>query len=382
MTLAQFVRKSAFRNRRRSLLTIASMAFSMLLLCLLMTIWRTFYDSQGTPDAALRLLTRHRVSLTVFLPGSYREKIRAIPGVVHVVPVIFYMGQWKDDRPENFFASIATDPSEYIDVAADKIVPPDQLRAWQRDRAGCLVDAHLAARHGWKIGDHIHLKGTYYPADVDLTIRAMYTITPPNDALYFNIDYFGELVPYLKDRATVFMLRADSPASIPRISTTIDAMFHNSPNPTRTETEETFRLDYLAMLGNVKAFILLISGAVTFAIMLVTANTVAMSIRERTREVAVLRTLGFTSRSILALFLGESLTMGIIGGLVGVVWCSALIPLIGEARGVAVPFAIRLSTQTMVVAMIVASLLGILSSLLPSYHAARKNIVDGLRYLG
>lgn len=382
MTLAQFVRKSAFRNRRRSLLTIASMAFSMLLLCLLMTIWRTFYDSQGTPDAALRLLTRHRVSLTVFLPGSYREKIRAIPGVVHVVPVIFYMGQWKDDRPENFFASIATDPSEYIDVAADKIVPPDQLRAWQRDRAGCLVDAHLAARHGWKLGDHIHLKGTYYPADVDLTIRAMYTITPPNDALYFNIDYFGELVPYLKDRATVFMLRADSPASIPRISTAIDTMFHNSPNPTRTETEETFRLDYLAMLGNVKGFILLISGAVTFAIMLVTANTMAMSIRERTREVAVLRTLGFTSRSILALFLGESLTMGIVGGLIGVVWCAALIPLIGEARGVAVPFAISLSTQTMVVALVVASLLGIVSSLLPSYHAARKNIVDGLRYLG
>lgn len=382
MTHAQFVRKSAFRNRRRCLLTIASMAFSMLLLCLLMTIWQTFYASQGPPDAALRLLTRHRVSLTVFLPGSYRDKIRAVPGVVHVAPVIFYMGQWKDDRPENFFASIATDPAEYIDVAADKIVPPDQLRAWQRDRAGCLVDAHLAARHGWKIGDRIHLKGTYFPSELELTIRAMYTIEPANDALYFNLDYLGEQVPYIKDRATVFMLRVDSAASVPRVGAAIDAMFHNSPNPTRTETEQTFRLDYIAMMGNVKGFILLISGAVTFAIMLVTANTIAMSVRERTREVAVLRTIGFTSRRILALFLGESLTMGVIGGAVGVVWCAALVPLIGAARGVGMPFAIHLSTETMIVTLVAASLLGILSALLPSVHAARKNIVDGLRYLG
>ncbi len=382
MTLAQFVRKSAFRNRRRSVLTVTSMAFCMLLLCLLMTIWRTFYDSQGAPDSALRLLTRHRVSLTFFLPGSYRDKIRAIPGVVHVVPVIFYMGQWKDDRPENFFASVATDPAEYIDVAADKIVPPDQLRAWQRDRAGCLVDQHLAARHGWKIGDHIHLKGTYFPSELELTIRAMYTIEPANDALYFNLEYLGEQVSYVKDRATVFMLRVDSPSSVPRVGAAVDAMFHNSPDPTRTETEQTFRLDYIAMMGNVKVFILLIAGAVTFAIMLVTANTMAMSVRERTREVALLRTLGFTSRRILALFLSESLTAGVIGGLVGICWCAALVPLIGAARGVGMPFAIRLSSQTMIVALVTASLLGVFSALLPSLRAARRNIVDGLRYLG
>jgi len=382
MTLPQFIRKSAFRNKRRSLLTITSMAFSMLLLCLLMTIWRTFYSDTGAPDAGLRLLVRHRVSLTFFLPSSYREKIRSVPGVTHVSPVTFYMGQWKDDRPENYFASVAVDPAEYIDVAADKIVSPDELRAWQRDRAGCLVDSHLAARHGWKIGDRIHLKGTYFPSDLDLTIRAMYRIDPPNDALYFNQKYLGEVVPYLKDRAGVFAVRVDSPSSVARVGAAIDELFHNSPNPTRAETEQTFRLDFLAMMGNVKAFILLISGAVTFAIMLVTANTMAMSIRERTREVAVLRTLGFTSRRILALFLSESLTMAAAGGVVGVCFCAALVPVIGAARGVGMPFAIHLSSQTMIIAMLSAGLLGIFSGMIPSYHAARKDIVDGLRYLG
>lgn len=382
MTHFQFIRKSAFRNKRRALLTITSMAFSMLLLSLLMTIWRTFYMDAGAPGAALRLITRHRVSLTFFLPNSYREKIRTVPGVVHVVPITFYMGQWKNDRPENYFASIATDPNEYIDVAADKIVPSDQLKAWQRDQTGCIVDQHLAARHGWKIGDRIHLKGIYYPADMELTIRGMYTIDPPNDALYFNQKYMEESVAWIRDQSGTFSIRVDSVNSVPRVSAAIDDLFRNSPQPTRSETEQTFRINYLSMMGNVKAFILLISGAVTFAIMLVTANTIAMSVRERTREVAVLRTVGFTSRRVLALFLSESVTMALIGGVVGVLACIGLVQVIGSARGVGMPVSIRVSNITMLVAIIVSAILGILSALLPSYHAARKNIVDGLRYLG
>jgi len=382
MTLGDFIRKSAFRNKRRSLLTVASMAFSMLLLSLLMTIWRSFYLDHGAPDSALRLICRHRVSLTFFLPNSYREKIRAIPGVQHVAPLTFYMGQWKDDRPENYFANVATDPAEYLDVAADKVVPPDQLKAWQRDQTGCIVDAHLAARHGWKIGDHIHLKGTYFPSNLELTIRGMYTIDPPNDAMYFNQKYLEESVPFLKDQSSIFSVRVDSPASVPRIGAAIDDLFRNSPQPTRSETEQTFRLDFLSMMGNVKTFILLVSGAVTFAIMLVTANTMAMSMRERTREVAVLRTLGFTSRKVLALFLSESVSMALVGGLLGILFCVGLVREIGHARGVGMPIGIHVTALTMVVAMLMAALLGILSTLLPSYQAARKSIVEGLRYLG
>jgi putative ABC transport system permease protein len=167
MTFAQFVTKNAFRNRRRSVLTALSISFSLLLLCIMMAVWRGFYIDQGAPDSALRLMTRHRVSLAFFLPGYYRDKIRAVPGVVHVVPMTWFGGRYKDDRPENFFAQFATDPSEYMEVAADKIVPEDQVKAWQQDRTGCMVDQALAAKHGWKIGDRIVLLGTIFPANLN-----------------------------------------------------------------------------------------------------------------------------------------------------------------------------------------------------------------------
>src|ERR1700686_5165467 len=153
MTLSSFVVKNAFAHKRRSLLTVASIGFSLLLLTLMMTMWRSFYLDQGAPDSAKRVITRDRVSLSFLLPGYYREKIRTLPGVVAVAPMIYFGGKYKDDRPENSFSQVATDPEEYLKVATDKIVPADQVIAWQRDRAGALVDVELAKHFGWKIGD-------------------------------------------------------------------------------------------------------------------------------------------------------------------------------------------------------------------------------------
>src|SRR5271170_1773087 len=180
MTLTGFVAKSAFRNKRRSLLTVASIAFSLLLLCIMLCVWRSFYIDKGAPDSALRIMTRHKVSLANFLPIYYRDKIRTVPGVVHVVPMTWFGGRYKDDKPENFFAQFATDPEEYPTVASDKIVPHDYLEAWQRDRASAMVDVALAKKYGWKIGDKITLQGTIFPVNPELTIRAMFTIDPPN----------------------------------------------------------------------------------------------------------------------------------------------------------------------------------------------------------
>ena len=178
MTLTHFVAKSAFRNKRRSLLTVASIAFSLLLLCIMLCVWRSFYIDKGAPDSALRIMTRHKVSLANFIPIYYREKIRTVPGVVHVVPMTWFGGKYKDDKPENFFAQFATDPDEYFDVAADKVMPADQLAAWKHDRAGCVVDAELARKHNWKIGDHIILQGSIFPTTLDLNLRG--TPTPVN----------------------------------------------------------------------------------------------------------------------------------------------------------------------------------------------------------
>ena len=381
MTLSTFVAKSAFRNKRRSLLTVASIAFSLLLLCIMLCVWRSFYIDKGAPDSALRIMTRHKVSLANFLPIYYRDKIRAIPGVVHVVPMTWFGGKYKDDKPENYFAQFATDPDEYFDVAADKVMPADQLAAWKRDRRGCVVDAGLAKKHNWKIGDHIILQGTIFTGDLDLILRGIYTIDPPQSNLYFNAKYLEESVDWFKDTAGFYFTRVDTPEHMPQVAHEIDDMFHAAPFPTKSESEHAFKLDFIAMLGSVKAFILSICGAVLFTTLLVCANTMAMSIRERTREVAVLRTLGFTRGSILKLLLSESVAISLIGGLLGVALASGAI-LFMSRPGIGLPVSMHMTAATALVAMLAAGLVGVVSGLIPSYRASNLGIVDALRHIG
>ncbi|HMB83607.1 MAG TPA: FtsX-like permease family protein [Terriglobales bacterium] len=381
MTLTSFVAKSAFRNKRRSLLTVASIAFSLLLLCIMLSVWRSFYIDKGAPDSALRIMTRHKVSLANFLPIYYRDKIRSVPGVVHVVPITWFGGKYKDDKPENFFAQFATDPDEYFDVAADKVLPADQLAAWKRDRAGCVVDVGLATKHNWKIGDHIILQGTIFPANLDLTLRGIYNIDPPQSNLYFHTKYLEESVDWFKDTAGFYFIRVDTPEDMPRAARAIDDMFHGSPVPTKSESEQAFKLDFINTLGSVKAFILSICGAVLFTTLLVCANTMAMSIRERTREVAVLRTLGFTRGSILKLLLSESIAISLIGGLVGVALATGAILFLARP-GIGLPVSMHMTASTALVVMLVAALVGLVSGLIPSYRASNLGIVDALRYIG
>jgi putative ABC transport system permease protein len=383
MTLSSFVVRNAFRNKRRSILTVLSIGFSLLLLTLMMTIWRTFYIDQGAPNSATRLMSRHRVSLAFFLPGYYRDKIRSLPGVVAVVPMSWFGGRYKDDKPENFFAQFATDPEEYLKVATDKVVPTDQAEAWVRDRTGALVDAQLAQKYGWKIGDKITLQGTIFPTNLELTIRALYTIDPPNRALYFNSKYLEESVGWFKGKAGFYFTRVASANEVAEVSRTIDETFHNSPQPTKTESEHAFQLSFIATLGNVKAFILSICAAVVFAILLVSANTIAMSIRERTREVALLKTLGFTRRGVLFLFVGEAVALSVVGGVLGVLGASGLVQLVTHsAAGIGIPGGLKITIPTVAVALLVAGSMGLLSACLPAYNASRVNIVEGLRHIG
>jgi putative ABC transport system permease protein len=381
MTLTSFVAKSAFRNKRRSVLTVASIAFSLLLLCIMLCVWRTFYIDKGTPDSALRIMTRHKVSITNPLPISYRNKIRAVPGVAHVVPMTWFGGTYKDDKPENYFAQFATDPDEYFDVAADKVMPADQLAAWKRDRAGCVVDVDLARKHNWKIGDHIHLRGTTFGANLDLTVRGIYTIEPPSSNLYFDTRYLEESIPYFKDNTIFFFTRVNTPEDMPRAARAIDEMFHSSPFPTRSESEQAFKADFIARLGNVKAFILSICGAVLFTTLLVCANTMAMSIRERTREVAVLRTLGFTRGSILKLLLSEAIGISVLGGLFGIALGTGVIKLMARP-GIGMPVSMHMTPVTALVVISVAFIVGLASGVIPSYRASNLGIVDALRHIG
>jgi putative ABC transport system permease protein len=383
MTLSSFVMRNAFRNKRRSFLTMLSIGFSLLLLTLMMSIWRTFYIDVGAPDSAKRVITRDRVSLAFFLPAYYREKIRNIPGVVAVAPMTWFGGRYKDDRPENFFAQLATDPDEYLKVASDKIVPPDQVTAWQRDRAGALVDVTLADKYGWRVGDKITLLGNIFPVNLDLTIRGIYHRDPPQNALYFNAKYLEESVSWFKGQAGWYSTQLAKPEDVARVSSEIDGMFRNSPEQTKTESEKAFQLSFVATLGNVKAFILGICGAVVFTILLVSANTMAMSVRSRTREVALLKTLGFTRQRVLAIFVFEAVALAVAGGLLGILGAAGLIQwLTHSSIALGIPIAMKVKVPTMVLSLLVAATVGFLSGYVPAYGASRIDIVEGLRHIG
>jgi len=381
MTLTRFVTKNAFRNKRRSILTVLSIALSLLLLSFMMTLWHSFALDDGSAESAQRLVVRHRVSLTFTLPGFYREKIRAIPGVVAVVPVSWFQGVYKDQKPENFFPRFGTDPDEFFKVFRDIQMPEDQIKAWQRDRQGVIVDDTLAQKYGWKLGDRIYIQGDIYPVNLELYVRGIFHSTPDNKSVYFNSKYVEEAVPFFKGQAGTFSILADSPSDVSKIANAIDDMFRNSPQPTKAESEKAFGLEFVAMMGNVKAFILSICLAVVFATLLVSANTMAMSIRERTREVAVLKTVGFTRQGVLALFVSEAVALSLAGGVIGASLAGLMV--YGFSRAPEMTFfPLRMTPQIWITALLISGFVGFVSAALPSYHASRVNIVDGLRHIG
>ena len=381
MTLSQFVTRNAFRNKRRTILTAISISVSLLLLTLMMTVWRAFYIDKGAPEAALRLITRHKVSLTNMMPVAYESKIRSVPGVVAVASMNWYGGKYKDDKPENYFAQFYVEPENIAEVYSDWEIPEDQKQAWFKDRAGCAVGKRLADRLHFKPGDRVHLQGSYLPS-VDLTVRAIISGPEVNDAMWFNRKYVDESTQWVKSQSGMYAIRVASEGDVAKVTHTIDDMFHNSPEPTKTETEKAFQLGFVAMMGNVKAFILGISGAVVFAILLVSGNTMAMSIRERIREVAVLKTIGFTRNRVLVLFVGEAVAVSLAGGLLGVFLASGLIRGLAQSPMGGLFRTAQVTGLTALVALGVAALVGFLSAFIPSYRASNLNIAEGLRHLG
>ncbi len=383
MTLTRFVAKNAFRNKRRSTLTVLSLAFSLLLLTLMMTIWRAFFMNQLSDQSAQRLITRHKVSLVFWLPEYYREKIRHLPGVKQVVNESWFGGLYKDDKPENFFGQFGTDPQEFLKVYPELQISPDQVEAWQKDRAGCIVDNELVKKHGWKIGDRIFLKGTIFPVNLELTVRGIFTAPQPTLSIYFNETYLDEAYPDIKGREGFFGVLSDSPDSVPKVAGEIDAAFRDSPRQTKTESEKAFQLGWIAMLGNVKAFILSICLAVVFTTLLVSANTIAMSIRERTREVAMLKSLGYRKSLVLGLFVGEAVALALAGGLLGALAATGLIKLLASSpQGGLFMSGMKVTVPTQILALLIAGFVGLASAFLPAYNASRKSIVEGLRHIG
>jgi putative ABC transport system permease protein len=379
--------KNSLRNRRRSSLTIASMAASLCLLGILFAVYRAFFLADGTPESALRLITRHRVSLTVSLPGSYEQRIRQIPGVRELTIWTWFGGTYKDNRdPKNFFARFAVQPEQMLRVKSEWKLPPDAVEAFKKQRTAAVVSEVVAKQQGWKVGDRIQIKGDIYPVTLELILVGFYPDPEKENTLIFNNEYLQELIGRNSRRYSsvgTFYILAENAEAVPKIAQAVDSMFDNSPEPTKTETEQQFQLAFVSFLGNIKVFLLAICGAVTFTILLVSGNTVAMSVRERIREVGVLKTLGFTSGEILAIILGEAAVISLIGGTLGVLLASGLCAVVRNGPS----FFQQLSTLSLTpgvmgICLATALFIGLVSALLPAANAARTPILDSLRYSG
>jgi putative ABC transport system permease protein len=281
----------------------------------LLTLLNELKNPIETPASALRLITRHKVSVFNSLPIAYRQKIAKVDGVEAVMGSMWFGGVYKD--PSNFFGQFAADTEQFFQVNADMILPEEQKQAFLKDRTGCIVGNSLAKRFGWKIGDKIHLKGALFQFDPELTVRAIYEGgSDLGSTLFFHWEYFNEGLNNAGFTGT-YTIRARSAQEVPKIAEQVDALFQNAPVPTKTETERAFILGFCRCWGMCSFSSAGICSAVIFAIILVAANTMAMSIRERVREIGVLKTLGFFNDRILFLLIGESLLLSLFGTLIG-----------------------------------------------------------------
>jgi len=382
-----FIVKSGLRNRRRSILTMLSIAVSLCLLGVLMAMYRAlFLSDEASPAQALRLIVHHKVSLAVDLPTAFEQEIRSMPGVREVSTYQWFGGVYKDARdPNNFFARMGVEPDHFFQIKSELQLPEEQKEAFRKIRAGAIAGASLAKKQNWKLGDRITIVGDVYPVNLELTIVGIYHDPDDDDTLYFNDEYIHQAM-LNTDRANLvgaFWVQADSAADVPRLSKAIDDRFANSPYPTKSESEKAFALSFISFLGNMKLFLMAICGAVTFTILLVSANTISMSVRERIREVGILKTLGFTTGNILGIIVGEAIFIAGVGGLIGSLLAAGLCDSVRRFPYTAGFFRdLTFSSGVAAAALGVALFIGLVSSLVPAWGASKTSILDSLRYTG
>lgn len=383
LTIPGFILRNALRNKRRLALTVLSVALSLFLYTTLQTVLRELTNPAQTEDSALRIVVRHKVSLGNVLPVKHQARIERLPGVRSCSKFTWFGGVYKD--PKNFFPQFAVDPKEIAVIFSEAQFAAEHLAAFEKDRAGCLVGIKTMDRFGWKIGDRITLQGTLWPADLELTIRGVYRGGIDETNVFFHHDYMDELVGRL-GLAGTFWIRATSAEIIPGLIEQIDKMFANTDAETKTETERAFVLGFVSMIGNVKLLIGSICSVIVFTMMLVTASTMSMAIRERSREIAILKAIGFDGRQLFGLLLAESFGLAIAGGAIGcgggwfLGWSLMNIGNIAKTtNGMLIKF--EVTPHILAGGALIALALGIVSCLMPAWTTIRTSVVAGLKEL-
>ena len=378
MKFLQFMFRNLMRNRRRTFLTVTSIAVSLFLVALLRTVLTELESPPSTPESALRLVTRHRVSLANTLPVAYRGRIAKVEGVDAVIGLMWFGGVYKD--PKNFFPQFAADTDGFFTLNLDMQLPEAEKQAYLADRTGALVGDNLAERFGWKQGEKIHLTGALFEFDPELTIRGIYSGgSDDGSSLYFHWEYFNEGMGNAGFTGT-FSIRLRSPEEAAAVSQRIDDQFRNSTAPSKTETEKAFVLGFISMLGNVRLLISAITSVVIFTIVLVAANTMAMSIRERVREIGILKALGFRRSHILVFLVGESTLLALGGALLGSIGARLVFSRIKMSQLTA-GFVQRfhVTTGTLVLCAAIGLFVGVVAAGVPAWRAARRSVVEALR---
>ena len=376
MKFSKLILKNILRNKRRTLLTISSLVVSLFLIITLATILTEF--TQGNERSnPLRLITRHAVSLGFTLPMAQQQRIATVPGVKAVIPFSWFGGIYKDEK--NFFANFAVDAHKFREVMTELKMSEPEWQAFINDKQGAIVGQKLVTLYGFSVGQRITLRSPIYDRSVEFIVRGICT-GGDEKTLFFHHDYVNELVPaWAKDQVSTFSILANSAEDVPRIAQAVDSIFVNTDAPTKTESERDFAISFETMLGGVKQFMYGIMAAITFSLLLVMGNTMAMTVRERTREVGMLKALGFQRGTIASLFVGEALLVTAVGALIGIGGAALIFRWVDMSLYIPNFQSFVPTSSTLLIAFAVSIFVGLASVIYSAYRVSGMTIAEALR---
>jgi putative ABC transport system permease protein len=376
MKFRRLIVANLLRKRTRTALTIGSFAVALFLYGLLNVLHGAF--SQGIDVAgADRLVVVNRVSIIQPLPLAYRDRLLRIPGVSHVTFASWFGGVYQDEK--NFFPQFAIDRDGYRAMFAEFVVDDQAWRAFLADKEGAIVGRSLAERFGWKVGDRIPVRGTIFPGNWEFNIRGIYHGERVQDDVtqfWFRWDYLDERT---QNRGLVgwYTVRIANPDDAPRVARAIDDRFANSPFETKTDTEKAFAASFVKQMGNIRLLMMTIGSVVFFTLLLVTGNTMAIAVRERIRELAVMKAIGFSDTFVLIMVLVETMLVSALGGGLGL-GLAKILTLRGDPTGGFLPY-FHLPADSVVLGMGLSLAVGLVAGFVPALSAGRLKVVDALR---
>lgn len=385
MFILKLLMRNALRHKLRTSLTVIGIAIAIVAFGLLRTLVNVWY-SGAEHSSSSRLVTRNAISLIFPLPLSYRDRIRQIEGVKAISFGNWFGGIYIDEK--HFFANYAVEAKTYLDLYPEIVLPADQKAAFIRDRKGCIVGKKLADRYGWKIGDMITLKGTIFPGQWEFVLRGIYRGAEKSTeerALLFHWNYLNETlqktVPRRANQVGFYMIGINTPDIAADVAVSIDRIFKNSLAETLTETERAFHLGFIAMTEAIVVAIQIVSYVVIVIIMVVAANTMAMTARERITEYATLKTLGFGTAYIAGIVFGESIFIAMTGGTIGALLTFPGARLIETELSQYFP-SFSVSPATVYLELLASFLIGAVAGVFPTWRGATITIAEGLRRIG